>query len=86
MFTNELLKIEETLTVSGKTYHLLAALMCDGSHTTCYFQHTDALYCYDGMLNGGMATLAGETLNSSAHKKHYDHLVYICQVSGKFCS
>jgi hypothetical protein len=77
--TNNSLYIEETLVVGGKRYDLLAALMCDGSHTTCYFWHSTSMYFYDGMMNNGMAFPVTESVNSSSKKNNYDHLVYICR-------
>lgn len=82
LFTSEQLKIEQLISIMDKTYSLLAVLMCDGSHTTCYFWHEGTMYFYDGMLNNGMAIPSSETLSASTKRKHYDHLVYIqCEVS-----
>jgi hypothetical protein len=37
------------------------------------------LYLYDGMENGGVSTAVLESIDNSAKKQYYDHLLYIKQ-------
>jgi len=76
-FSNSNLVIEPVLTVKNCQYDLLAVLMCDGSHTTCYFMQQSAVYLYDGLLNEGIASPVPETLITSKSKIYYDHVVYL---------